>query len=233
LNLSAELHRIAGQAKKVAMQLRIGRKWSDRNGARYRDYPDYESYLAHQRIKLDAMRGKSLANHDVRFYDALRGRLDRIPVSLEGLSVLCLAARQGTEVRAFIDAGAFAVGIDLNPGAGNKYVVSGDFHALQFAPESVGLVYTNSIDHAFDVDRLLTEIARVLVSDGLLVLEVGRGTENGDRPGFYETFSWSRPDDLLERVPSGAFKLETRSEFDLPWPGVQFVLRKTGLVGAE
>jgi hypothetical protein len=38
---------------------------------------------------------------------------------------------------------------------------------------------------------------------------------------------------LLERVPSGAFKLEARSEFDLPWPGVQFVLRKTGLVGAE
>ena len=53
-------------------------------------------------------------------------------------TVLCLAARIGTEVKAFLDLGCFAIGIDLNPGTDNRYVVHGDFHDLQFAPKLSG-----------------------------------------------------------------------------------------------
>ena len=55
----------------------------------------------------------------------------------------------------FIDHGAFAVGIDLNPGRDNRWVVIGDFHALQYADASVDVVYTNSFDHVFELERVL------------------------------------------------------------------------------
>ena len=70
-------------------------------------------------------------------------------------SVLCLGARQGTEVKAFLDLGCFAVRIDLEPGAENQFVVQGDFHDLKFPTESVDIVFTNSLDHAFDPKKMI------------------------------------------------------------------------------
>ena len=46
--------------------------------------------------------------------------------------MLCLGARLGTEVRALHNLGYFAIGIDLNPGVDNPYVLMGDFHKLVF-----------------------------------------------------------------------------------------------------
>ena len=138
--IERELLRIWSQLKKTALRARIGRRWGrapEGAGLAQRVYPDYDTYLAHQRLKVDALRVKSLEGHDLRFHAALSDRLARSPVELHGKSVLCLAARLGTEVRAFIDQGAFAVGIDLNPGRENRWVVVGDFHALQFADASV------------------------------------------------------------------------------------------------
>src|SRR5215216_3610430 len=96
-----------------------------------------------QARKVRAHRAKSIRAHDRRFYDALRERLETLPFPLLRRRVLCLGARQGTEVRAFIDRGGFAVGIDLNPGEKNRYVLIGDFQELQFATGSVDIVYTN------------------------------------------------------------------------------------------
>ncbi len=221
-----ETRRTLAQTRKTFLKLRLGRRWQP-SGDRFaaRSYPTYGDYLEHQRLKHDALRAKSLAAHDRRFYDALRQRLRSLPSPLEGRPVLCLAARQGTEVRAFIDAGAFAVGVDLNPGRENRYVVTGDFHALQFATRSASLVYTNSLDHAFDLDRILEEVRRVLAADGVLVAEVGSGTARQGAPGFYESFAWETVDDLLERILARGFRLEHRSSFDLPWRGEQLVLR--------
>jgi len=226
MGVSYELRRIAGQMRKAVLRFRIGGAWREQGGTWARNYPDYESYLAHQRTKLDAMRASSLQSHDARFFHALRVRLSLLPFSLRGRSVLCLAARQGSEVRAFIDAGAFAIGIDLNPGRENRYVVTGDFHALQFATGSVEIVYTNSLDHSFDFDRSVGEVLRVLSDDGYFIVEAGRGVEAGDEPGFYESFGWASPDVLLDAIAERGFILENRSGLDVPWRGVQFVLRK-------
>lgn len=218
-----EARRVVAQGRKLLIRARIGHNWrsADDRFAR-RLYPDYEAYLDHQRTKFDALRRKSIAGHDERFYAGLSERLAAAPISLEGRSVLCLAARQGTEVRAFIDRGAFAVGIDLNPGRENRYVVVGDFHGLQFHDRSVGLVYTNSLDHAFDLDRILTEVHRVLLDDGYLIVEVGRP----DGQGFYESFSWSSIDDLAERIRAAGFDLQERRPFGTPWAGEHLLLRK-------
>jgi SAM-dependent methyltransferase len=218
--------RIWAQLRKAVLRARLGRRWGEGEAFARRAYPDYETYLEHQRLKLDALRGRSLEGHARRFYSALTERLDRCPVELHGRSVLCLAARDGTEVRAFIAHGAFAVGIDLNPGRGNRWVVTGDFHRLQYADGSVDVVYTNSLDHVFELDRVLVEIRRVLAPGGTLLVELGLGTEEGGGRGFYEALSWSRAEDLIGRIAAAGFEAGERSRFEVPWRGVQVALKK-------
>jgi SAM-dependent methyltransferase len=161
----------------------------------------------------------------LRYRDALRDRLERLPVSLEGVGVLCLAARLGTEVKAFIDLGAFAVGIDLNPGKANRYVVVGDFHQLQFANHSVDVVFTNSLDHAFDLDRIVAEVQRVLTPGGHFIVEAMKGAEKGPSPAFYESYYWSSVEELWKRIGAVGFEEVARTEFDYPYAGEQICFR--------
>ena len=206
-----ELIRLRAQAKKTALRLKLNDEWREsKAGVTGRVYRDYEEYREHQALKVEALRAKSLAGHDRRFYASLRERLAGYYGDFQGQKVLCLAARLGAEVRVFIDLGAFAVGIDLNPGRGNRYVVVGDFHALQFADDSVDVVYTNSLDHAFDLDRIMTEIGRVLRQDGRLIVELGRGTDHGTVAGFYESTSWKKVDDMIAVIGRHGFQLERR-----------------------
>lgn len=220
--------RLWAQLRKAAMRARLGQRWTQHDGFARRAYPDYDAYVAHQALKHDALRAASLEGHARRFEAALGERLATLPMDLRGASVLCLGAREGTEVRAFIAHGAFAVGVDLNPGRDNRWVVMGDFHRLQYADESVDVVYTNSLDHALEPERLLAEVARVLVPGGAFVLEVGRGTEEGGGRGFYEALSWPSATALLRRVAAAGFERGASRGFEVPWPGLQTVLRKSG-----
>lgn len=219
--------RIGAQIRKTLLRFRIGQQWEQTaDGFSRRVYPDYDTYLAHQKTKFDAARGQFVRRHDERFYDALSARLDALPFDVRGRSVLCIAARQGTEVRAFIDRGAFAVGIDLNPGRENRYVVTGDFHALQFSDGSVQVAYTNSLDHAFDLDRVLGEIRRVLAPDGVLIAEVNGGEDQPSDAGFYESSSWSGIEDIRARIERCGFDLEHRATFTIPWTGELLLMRR-------
>lgn len=225
--LTRELLRIRSQGQKVLMRLKLGSTWNETDdGLNGRAYRDYGVYRAHQVLKLDALREKSIRGHDHRFYAALRQRLGEDPLGFAGRRVLCLGARQGTEVRAFIDEGAFAVGIDLNPGRDNRYVMVGDFHDLQFADGTVDVVFTNALDHAFDLGRILSEVKRVLTPGGLLICEVGLGRDAGAGPGFYESLSWANVDDILDRIRGHGFELDRRRFCESPWLGEQLVLRK-------
>jgi SAM-dependent methyltransferase len=208
-----ELLRLQAQAKKAALRLTLKDEWREsKAGVTGRAYRNYDEYRAHQALKVEALRVKTLAGHDRRFYAGLRERLVEYYGDFRGQKALCLAARLGTEVRVFIDLGAFAVGIDLNPGRDNRYVVVGDFHFLQFADESVDVVYTNSLDHAFDLDRIMAEIRRVLRQDGVLIVELGRGTDHGTDVGFYESTSWKSVDDMIAVIVRPGFQLEARRE---------------------
>lgn len=228
--LARELRRLAAQGRKVLLKLRLGNRWNESGGAlARRQYPSYEDYLAHQRTKLDAFRDKSIRKHDQRFFEALCARLAALPHSFHRRTALCLAARQGSEVRAFIAQGAFAVGIDLNPGQGNRYVLVGDFHDLQFADGTVDVVYTNSLDHAFDLNRLLAEVRRVLTPAGLLIAEFGLGSEAGEEEGrgFYEALAWTNPDELIRGIEAAGFQAGERTEFSVPWRGIQVLFRSS------
>jgi SAM-dependent methyltransferase len=177
-----------------------------------RRYGTYDDYVAQQRGKLDLC---DLGDHDRQ----LRARLaDRFRGSnLEGRSVLCLAARLGEEVRAFQDIGAFAVGVDLNPGERNPVVLPGDFHYLVFPDSCVDVIYTNSMDHSIDLCLLLREIERVLKPGGELLIDAREGA---DEVAFddWDT-SWRSIDDLVEAVADAGFIPRERAPISFPWRG--------------
>ena len=189
-------------------------------GLQSRAYADYRKYVAHQRWK---PHGAIDRDHDTRFRTALADRLRSDVGVSPGLSVLCLGARWGTEVRAFHDAGCFAVGLDLKPGAGTDIVLQGDFHALPFPDHSVDLVYTNSLDHAAQIDRVIDEIRRVVKKDGRVLIEAVHGTDEGHPPGVYECFYWKTTDDLVRYLAGAGLQLRQRTEFDQPWAGTLLV----------
>jgi SAM-dependent methyltransferase len=210
----------------VALADVIGRPWITSESFSVRRYKSYDDYVQHQSSKLDKL---DLASYDTRFTKALRGRLARLNLPWEGRSVLCLAARTGAECQAFIALGSFAVGIDLNPGSGNRHVVAGDFHSLQFADCSVDYVYTNSLDHALDLQRVGLEVKRVLKPTGLFVLEVVYGTkdEGGRGPGTHESMWWERSGNVVTLLCVAGYEVQATQEFQQPFNGVQAVLRPT------
>ena len=211
------------QARNVMVRFRIGERWEQAGGLSTRHYPDYETYLAHQATKFGGLRWKTVQKHDRRFYEELSARLGALPIDFRGSSVLCLAARQGSEVRAFIDRGAFAVGIDLNPGPRNRWVVVGDFHDLQFADASLDYVYTNSLDHAFDLNRIMKEVRRVLKPTGRLIVEANMAGGEGAARGAFESLVWANTNELVDRIGGSGFQVTRRTSFDLPWKGEQII----------
>jgi SAM-dependent methyltransferase len=94
-----------------------------------------------------------------------------------------LGARFGTEVKAFHDLGSFAVGIDVRTGERNKFVLQGDFHDIQFPAATVDIVFTNSLDHAFDFEKVIQEIRRVLKPSGTLWSRRSGAARKDIRPG--------------------------------------------------
>jgi SAM-dependent methyltransferase len=216
--------RLKRSLRKRALFRKFGERWNPEGDAlQKRSYGSYEAYLEHQKAKLET---HDFGQYDAEFRDALRERLAALDAGWQGKSVLCLAARIGTEVKAFLDLGAFAIGIDLNPGEENRYVLHGDFHDLQFAPGSVDVVYTNSLDHAFDIDRIAKEVLKVLKPDGLLVVEAVQGREQGVNPGFFESFFWKNIDELVRVFERAGFAASRRTPITHPWPGEQICFRR-------
>lgn len=215
--LSQHLNTLSLRHSLRSLRSRVGESWvaydGDRNFTK-REYSNYDDYLAHQKDELQRI---DLSEYDIKYRRVLRERLEKLDISWHGKTVLCLAARLGTEVRSFLDIGCFAVGIDLNPGEDNPYVLYGDFHNLQFPTNSVDVVFTNALDHAFDVERLIAEIKRVLNPNGLFIIEAMRGSEEGKSPAFYESFWWSKVDDIVSLLENSRFRLVRRSSFDYPW----------------
>lgn len=161
-------------------------------------YDNYESYIEHQASKLDK-KPAVCTKFDKLIEAEMDEFLDKYKIENKS-SVLCLAARLGGEVRAFIKHGFFAVGIDLNPGQNNRFVLSGDFHDIQFPDHSVDIIFTNSMDHSLYIDKLLSEINRVLKPDGLLITKIPLGFKENNNHGFstYEVSQWKRVSDVLE-----------------------------------
>ena len=213
------LDRLKRSLRKRALFRKFGERWEAEGDAfQKRSYQSYDAYVEHQKAKLET---HQFGKYDEEFRAALRERLSALEIDWRGRNVLCLAARIGTEVKAFLDLGATAIGIDLNPGPDNPYVVQGDFHDLQFAPGSMDVVYTNSLDHAFDLARVAQEVLKVLKADGLFIVEAAPGRDQGVNPGFFESFFWKNLDELIRAFENAGFTATRRKSITYPWDGEQ------------
>jgi SAM-dependent methyltransferase len=194
----------------------------DEHGFVRRDYDSYDEYVEHQRQKLEEILrlGRGFSNAAVtearsRFYRRFRHLVRVLPRSAV---VLCLGARQGTEVEVLRELGfRNAYGIDLNPGPENTLVRVGDFNRLGEADASVDLVYSNSLDHALDLDAFFAEHARVLKPHGFALYDVHQDYTPGEAAPF-EASLWLRREDTVVRALVH-FKrlLRLQSEPDWTW----------------
>jgi ubiquinone/menaquinone biosynthesis C-methylase UbiE len=104
--------------------------------------------------------------------------------------------------------------------------VTGDFHCIQYAAGSIDLVFSNSLDHAFDMSRLIAEIQRVLTTDGLVVLEIVDGKREGYDPGYFEACIWESVDDLVDLFVDQGFRVIRRQPITYPWSGQMVCLAR-------
>lgn len=179
------LYRLLGmQADQPKMVRTVSRDFmGDESGVTRRSYKSYGEYLAHQVEKADVYEAP-IRKHDEEYESIVFERFQNR--GLAGRSILCLGARFGGEVRAFTRLGALAIGVDLNPGANNLYVVPGDVHSLQFADGAFDVVYTNILDHIFDPEKFFREIKRVSGRGATIYFEV-----NLEKPTRYESLDIS------------------------------------------
>jgi len=158
----------------------------------YRDYSSYDEYVTHQVQKLDEiLKMGGFSNHTILTYRrTFYKRFNFLPRILpKTANILCLGARQGTEVEVLRDIGyKNAMGIDLNPGPDNPWVVKGDFMSLDYDNRSLDMVYSNCIDHAFDINSFFQENARVLKPNGIAIYDIAMQSGTGGGP--FESVEW-------------------------------------------
>jgi SAM-dependent methyltransferase len=211
------------------LKKRIGKTWVHSQGDKFsqRQYKDYVDYIGHQQAKLKFKRIHpiDLVDYDQKYRAVLAERLRKSGLLRGGESVLCLGARLGSEVKAFLDLGCFAVGIDLNPGEANPYVLPGDFHHIQFAEGSIDITFTNSLDHVYDIKKFIDELSRVLKPGGIFIIEVSKGKKEGGSAGFYESFHWDSINDVVSILHHHGFIALLRQAIDFPFPGEQVFLK--------
>jgi len=200
--------------------------WHAVGDLQQRAYGSYAEYCAHQAQKRDRMKPDKLSAYESKYITALQPRLSALALA-RGTSVVCLGARGGAEVRAFLAIGCVAVGLDLNPGPANPYVVTGDFHALPYGDGTVGVVFTNALDHCYNFDQVIAEVRRVLAIEGRFIVEAVCGTDEGCQAGSYESFAWRTIAALIDGITPHGFTLDRRTPFACPWPGEQLVFRTT------
>lgn len=202
-----------GKLKYMISPPRYGALQASPDGWERRAYEGYEEYVRHQAAKLETLQ---LTDYDSRYRRELHSRLEGDGIEWRGKSVLCLGARIGTEVKAFVDEGAFAIGLDLNPGPGNHFVVVGDFHEVQYADASVDAAFSNSLDHSMELSSMLREVQRVLKEGGLFIVEAPVREGGFDE---WAAISWPSIDSLIGVIVRNGFELQSRMDIEDPYKG--------------
>ena len=142
---------------------------------RKREYKDYDEYVAHQIEKTADPDRRARLLQKSRFdrkVDYFKRKFQRF-LDAEVLNfgkTVCLGARMGEEIEAFLQLGVDCYGVDLVPHL--PHVVKGDFQDLHFIRDgTIDTFYTNSMDHASDPGKVFLEVSRCLKEGGNFILD--------------------------------------------------------------
>lgn len=203
-------------------------------------YDTYQEYVDHQSKKSrdPKVREYFMDRWTTRvkwFHAKFRRTLKEIAFTRKfGKAALCLGARYGHEVMAFRDLNIDAIGIDLVPC--EPLVIAGDVHSLAFPDESQNLVFTNIFDHIFNPDAFLSEIDRVLVHGGFVIihLAIAKSTDEfgvieiATSEPVVEAFRRFPEKEMPEGSPMGEYRVCIDRAFPRKWGGLnwEIVLQK-------
>ncbi len=175
----------------------------------YRKYKDYNKYLKHQSKKFNIGLSKNIKKFMPEYFcnnvKSFKRRVEGFKEYIKEGKILCLGARTGAEVVAFRELGfKNTIGIDVNPGDNNKYVVKGDFHNTDFEDNVFNTIYCNCIDHAWNLRKLSKEINRILKNKGILILEIDHLLKKNNKKrqelikkqSKYESIVWENFNDI-------------------------------------
>ena len=56
------------------------------------------------------------------------------------------------------------------------------------------------MDHVFDLDKIMSEIKRLLGPGGLFITDLLQGYEEGFIPGEFEASHWANTDDFIKKL---------------------------------
>jgi SAM-dependent methyltransferase len=136
-------------------------------------YRNYKDYVNHQTEKTtDPERVKKWLNDEweskvVGFKEIFI----RNQIYVHGKQrALCLGSRTGQEVKALLDMGITAIGIDLIPFP--PYTIEGDIHGLVFKNNEFDLVFTNIFDHSLFPEKFCLEMERVCKPAGIIIIHL-------------------------------------------------------------
>jgi len=176
---------------------------------KHRKYSSYNEYLKHQSKKLDIgvknKINKFMPEYFLNNVRSFEKRISKFKKDISNGKVLCLGARTGAEVVAFRNLGfEDSIGLDINPGKNNKYVIKGDFHNMEFSNDIFDIIYCNCIDHAWDLKKLSKEVDRISKKESFLLLEVDHLINKKDkerkkllvRESKYESVMWSNFEEI-------------------------------------
>lgn len=141
-------------------------------------YDSYEDYLEHQKLKTqDKTRIKKWLGEEWQIkLDGFKELFIKHGQYLENKkTAICLGARTGQEVKALLDMGKEAIGIDIVPF--EPYTVSGDIHDLQYDDNTYDFVFSNIFDHALYPDKFCQEMERVCSKNGIIMLRLQLGSD--------------------------------------------------------
>jgi SAM-dependent methyltransferase len=184
----------------------------------YRKYKSYEEYLEHQSSKFGRMFKNKSEKVRPEFF---KKRVKKFIKVMEKISkyigdknknILCAGARNGAEVKSLKKLHfKNVIGIDINPGRNNKYVIKGDFNHTCFNDNAFDVIYSNCIDHVWDIKLFSLEMNRILKNKGILILEVpqfffkynqedAKNHMIGNKNKYYESFFCDNFEDIKQNL---------------------------------
>ena len=137
---------------------------------RHKKYEDYVNKQLEKTLNKDKIKKWKEEEWQIKL-DGFRHLFKRNEEFLQNKkNSICLGARTGQEVFALRELGLNSIGIDLAEFP--PYTIKGDIHNLEFDDKKFDLIFTNILDHSLYIEKFISEMERVCIKDGNIILNI-------------------------------------------------------------